>query len=235
MQPSILPGLLENAQHNMPNVTGTRGSRLRIFNWGQIFDKNGDHKLEFGALVSAKAETGIEDDPFLELKAALKNALKIAGHKSYISILKNSAPYMHPGRKAQIAVGKVIVGEIFEVHPTIAQNFGLPARSAACIINLSDLLDIKTTNMIAKPVSQFPGITYDVTIPFSQDKSVGELIKKIEKTSDLLENVEVAKLYSKEGMQEYNLTIRCTYRAADRTLKEEEVKEEHKAVLALVS
>ena len=230
MQPHVLPGLLEHAEHNLLNV----GSKLRTFHYGQMFDKDGKDTVELGGLVACRNETGIDDDPFLELKSAIKNALKSAGYHMRVETMKNSASFMHPGRRAQIVVGKDAVGEIFEVHPYVRKNFDLPARAAALRINLSVLFNSEPSKKIAKSVPQFPGITYDVTIPFSQDKSVGDLIKKVRKTSKLLESVEVAKLYSKDQMQEYNLTIRCTYRAEDRTLKEEEAKEEHKAVLALV-
>ncbi|MDP7247182.1 MAG: phenylalanine--tRNA ligase subunit beta [Candidatus Peribacteraceae bacterium] len=230
MQPHSLLGLLEHAENNLLNVE----SQLCTFHWGQVFDKEGKDQIELGALVASRVESGIDDDPFLKLKSAIKNALKSSGYHMRVETMKNSSSFMHPGRRAQIVVGKDTVGEIFEVHPFVRKNFGLPMRTAGLRINLSVLFDIVPSKKYSKSVPQFPAITYDITIPFSQDKSAGELLKKIKKTSKLLESVEVAKLYSKDKMQDYNLTIRCTYRASDRTLKEEEAKEEHKAVLALV-
>jgi len=46
-----------------------------------------------------------------------------------------------------------------------------------------------------------------------------------------LESVEVADLFSKEGSESYNLTLRFTYRSPERTLTEAEVKQEHERIL----
>ena len=44
--------------------------------------------------------------------------------------------------------------------------------------------------------------------------------------SELLESAEITDLYGKDG-DNYNITLRCTYRASDRTLTEEEAKKEY--------
>ncbi|MDP6562092.1 MAG: hypothetical protein QF793_04180, partial [Candidatus Peribacteraceae bacterium] len=66
---------------------------------------------------------------------------------------------------------------------------------------------------------------YDTTVAMSHSKSVGELLADIRKSSKLLESAEVADLYGKES-GEYKLTLRCTYRSAEKTLTEEEAKKE---------
>ena len=83
------------------------------------------------------------------------------------------------------------------------------------------------------PLPQFPSIVYDETVEFSHNRALGEAIEKARKTSELLENVEVADLYGRDelGAQRYKLTLRCTYRAQDRTLKEEEAKKAHEKVM----
>ncbi|MBU0458724.1 phenylalanine--tRNA ligase subunit beta [Patescibacteria group bacterium] len=240
MQPSIMPGLLEHAENNILNIEKS----LKTFNWGQVFEEGpssakatADKKkenIEFGALIASRVETGIENDPFLELKSAIKNSVQSVGYSIGLKVSKNAPAHAHPGRFAEICVCKKTVGTLFEVHPNVCNNFDLPHRAAALTLNLSQLFDLEPEDCIAASVPEFPAITYDLTIPFSQDKQAGDLVEKIKKASDLLESVEVAKLFAPEGMQKYNLTLRCTYRAADRTLKEEEAKEAHKAVLALV-
>lgn len=231
MQPSTLPGLLEHAEQNILNV----GKTLATFQWGQVFAQGEDDELEMGLLLSSWVETGLNDDPFLVLKSKLSRALKQLGYESSIELMKNAPPYAHPGRVATLTVGKDPIGLIFEVHPGVREQFGLPHRSAAVRISLSRLLQIEPETAIASPVPQFPAITYDVTLPFDQGKSAKEFIDKVKKTSDLLESVEVANLYAEPGrVHQYNLTIRCVYRSKNRTLTEEEAKEEHKAVLALV-
>ncbi|MBU0766700.1 phenylalanine--tRNA ligase subunit beta [Patescibacteria group bacterium] len=232
MQPSTLPGLLDHAQQNILNVDKT----LATFQWGQVFAKREDDELEMGLLLSSWIETGLNDDPFLVLKSKLVRALKQVGYESSIEPMKNAPPYAHPGRVAALVVDKDPVGIIFEVHPGVREQFGLPNRAAAVRISLTRLLALEPKTTVAMSVSQFPSITYDVTLPFDQSKSAGEFVDKVKKTSDLLESVEVANLYAESGqVYKYNLTIRCVYRAKNRTLTEEEAKDAHKAVIALTS
>jgi len=231
MQPSTLPGLLEHAEKNILNVPKT----LATFQWGQVFAKGEDDELEMGLLMSSWVETGLNDDPFLVLKSKLTRALKQVGYESSIELMKNTPPYAHPGRVAAFAVSNDPIGIIFEVHPGVREQFDLPHRSAAARISLSRLLTIEPQTVKVSPIPQFPSVTYDVTLPFDQSKSAKEFTDKVKKTSDLLESVEVSNLYAEPGqVYQYNITIRCVYRAKNRTLTEEEAKEEHKAVLALV-
>ena len=230
MQPSVIPALFEHAEKNMLNVETT----LKTFNCGQVFEEGEDEKIELGALIASRVETGIENDPFLELKSAVMNALKPIGCAVELKAVKNFPAYSHPGRYARVNVNGKDAGEIFEVHPAVRANFDLPHRAAALKLNLSLLMEAKPSVSSASKVPEFPAITYDITIPFSQERNAGELIEKIKKTSLLLESVKVAKLFAPGGMRKYNLTLRCTYRAPDRTLREEEAKEAHKAVIALM-
>ncbi|MCF7844334.1 MAG: phenylalanine--tRNA ligase subunit beta [Kiritimatiellales bacterium] len=231
MQPSTLPGLLDHAQQNILNADKT----LSTFQWGQVFASGEEDDMEMGLLISSWVETGLNDDPFLVLKSKLGRALKQAGYNSSIELMKNAPSYAHPGRVAALTVGKDPIGLIFEVHPEVREQFGLPNRAAAVRISLNQLLAIEPVTTVASAVPQFPAVTYDVTLPFDQGKSAGEFVDKVKRTSDLLESVEVANLYAEPGqVRQYNLTIRCVYRAKNRTLTEEEAKEEHKAVLALV-
>jgi len=231
MQSSTLPGLFDHAEHNLLHVEKT----LKTFHWGHVFHEGKEEKLEMGLLVTSRIETGIEDDPFLILKDAIRHTLKSSDYELNVVAMKDSPTFAHPGRSAHVFAGEEMIGELFEIHPVIRSNFDLPHRASAARLDLSALLSLEAAITVAKPVPQFPEITYDITIPFSQEKSVAEFVAKVEKTSDLLESVEVAKLFAKgSDMQNYNLTLRCIYRAKDRTLKEKEAKEAHKAVLALV-
>ena len=76
---------------------------------------------------------------------------------------------------------------------------------------------------------------YDSTIARSQKQSFEALLAKLQKSHPLLEHVEVHDLYAGAPLKtgEYNLTLRCTYRAPDRTLTEEEAKEAHEKVMAM--
>jgi len=100
-------------------------------------------------------------------------------------------------------------------------------------INLTTLLSLTRKEKVATPLPRFPAITYDLTIPMTQKKSLSTLLEKLRGSSLLLESIVVHDIFesSSLGKGSYNLTLRCTYRSSERTLKEDEVKAEHDKLL----
>lgn len=229
MQLSVLPRLLEQAGEN---VTRT-GQAVRLFNIASVFNRESDAGTELGIVYAARHKTNIQDDPFLQLKQDLSGALQDVGYTLEIKADDKPSAYAHPGRAGNLLVQGQAVGEICEVLPAVRSEFDLPDRAAAVKLNLSALLELEAAVTVAQPLPQFPAVTYDETLPMDHAKSAGALIAKAEKASDLLESVVVADIFAKEDV--YNLTLRFTYRAGDRTLTEEEAKAEHGKVKQCIS
>lgn len=225
MAPSTLPALLEHAQNNMLLVEDV----LRTFHISMVFSGNRDSHTELGALLSARSATDLKEDPFLTLKQELSSALQVAGYMLTIDICNDVPAYASSGRCANMLFDGNVVGTLFEVHPDVRQEFDLPARAAGATVNLTAIFETKPEEIVFTPVPQHPSVRYDTTITMSHGKSVGDLLQQIRESSELLESAEVADLYGKES-EEYNLTLRCTYRAHDRTLTEEEAKKEFEKV-----
>ncbi|OGJ82367.1 phenylalanine--tRNA ligase subunit beta [Candidatus Peribacteria bacterium RIFOXYC2_FULL_58_10] len=223
---SVLPGLLAHAERNLLLTEDV----LETFTWARVVSA-GAGETQMGLLLARRTDSGIKDDPFLLTKAHLSDALSNSGYTMAIRPLANPPAFAHPGRCAEIVVSDTTVGILFEVHPATRAAFALPKRAACALVNLSQLLSLTPATPIARPLPQFPAITYDVTLPFNFGRSVGDLLKAMRSKTDLLESVDIADLYAKGDNQLYNLTLRCIYRAKDRTLTETEAKKAHDAVL----
>ncbi len=98
------------------------------------------------------------------------------------------------------------------------------------------LLEEKPSDIFAAPVPAFPDIVYDVTIQRTQKDALEKLMRKAHGVDPLLADVSVKDLYNGKPLKdgEYNLTLRFTYRAEDRTLTEDEAKKAHEKVLAMM-
>ncbi|MDD5026713.1 MAG: phenylalanine--tRNA ligase subunit beta [Candidatus Peribacteraceae bacterium] len=223
---SVLPGLLAHAGRNLLLAENT----LPTFTWARVVSA-GAEETQMGLLLSRRTDGGIKDDPFLLVKAHLSGALLDSGYMMTIRPLANPPPFAHPGRCAEVVASDTSVGILFEVHPVVRAAFDLPKRAACVLMNLSQLFSLTPATQIASPLPQFPAITYDATFSFSFDRSVGDLLKAMRSKTDLLESVDIADLYTKGDSRLYNLTLRCIYRAKDRTLTETEAKKAHDAVL----
>lgn len=222
MQPSVLPGLLEHAERALRQT----GDALCTFHIGHVFSEKGEH-TELGMLVSARKQTDVKEDPFLQVKQHCSTALQAAGYS--LDVKESSAPsYAHSERSADLIVDQQTIGQIFEVHPDVCKRFDLPARASAVLLNVDALLKLDAHTTVYEQLSQFPEVRYDETIEVKEGVSATSLLNAMQKASDLLQKVEVADMYKN------NLTLRFIYGSYERTLTEEEVKKEHQKVMSVI-
>ncbi|HLC76427.1 MAG TPA: phenylalanine--tRNA ligase subunit beta [Candidatus Peribacterales bacterium] len=226
MRGSLLPRLLEYASRNTLIADGA----LKIFEIGHSFSHHEHQALAL--LITDASEKTLASEPLLHVKAALVRCLQtinvIPEFKQEHSSMQNA----HPGRFASISVHGEYVGALYEVHPTIARNFGLSERTAVLEINLDLLLKTAPEDQIYRDIFEFPSIAYDSTIILDPAIPVGLLLKKTEGVHEFLREVKLVDLFEKEGKR--HLTFRCTYNAGERTLKEEEVKPIQEKVEAML-
>ncbi len=227
LQPSTLPSLLEHAGRNMLLA----GSTLKTFHWGHVFSpKSADEKVEMGLLYAGREKTKLLDEPVLKLKQAVSDAAEMLKRPLTVEAQDSAPAWAHPGRYGHILWNGEAVGEIGEVHPEVATRFGLPARAAAALLDLSVLLKGELPHSVAKPLPHFPSVTYDWTFTRSQKDPIGKLLDTLQAADPLIESVVIHDLFAKGT--DYNVTLRCTYRASDRTLTEQEAKAAHEKVMA---
>ena len=222
MQPCVLPRLLEHAGENIHHVTDA----LRTFHVGTVFSSVDADHLELGMLHSAAKKTDLLDEPFLSVKRDALGALQQIGYECTVKEAKPNVKFAHPGRCADLIVGEKKVGSVFEVVPAVCERFDLTYRAAAALVDLTALLELEAQVTIAKSLPSYPSVVYDETLTVDHTKPVEKALAKAKEQSDLLESVATADMYKDQ------LTLRFTYRAQDRTLKEEEAKKEHDKVLA---
>lgn len=240
LQTSTLPGLLEHASRAV-RARDSRGKNtaLKTFTCAHVFSKKHGEHAELGLLVCGGGENTessdhLKEEPALIAKMDILQALNDLGFETECVPAKHLHPSMHPGRSLAVKVQGTEIGTVFEVHPLIQKAFDLPGRAAAAIINMQTLLELKPVTTIATHLPNFPAVSYDVTQTLTQEKSVGRILEPLRTMDPLLESIDVIDLYTGKPLkeEEYNLTLRFTYRAKDRTLTEAEAQGVHEKVIA---
>ena len=144
------------------------------------------------------------------------------------------APW-HPGRCAELLVGDVSVGHAGELHPKVCQRLGLPPRAAAAELDLDELLR-RAAPPVAPRFSSFPVAKVDVALVVDVSVAAADLqATLIEGAGELLESVRLFDVYAGEQVGEgrRSLAYALRFRAADRTLTDEEVAAARDAAVAL--
>jgi len=228
MQPSTLPQLLDHARRNHLLAEGA----LRTFHCAHVFTKNAPEHSECGILLLANS-AGLLHDPFLTVIERVVRLLRAFGHDAAIERDASPVSSAHPGRSAVIRVGTVEIARAFDIRPSVLASFDLPHRASAATIDLSALAALSGAVVRSSPLPAHPAVSYDLTFKRTHAEPIGPLLAKLRGASALLESADVRDLYDGKGIENgsYNVTLRFVYRAADRTLTEQEAKSEHEKVL----
>ncbi|QGU07263.1 Phenylalanine--tRNA ligase beta subunit [Corynebacterium occultum] len=132
----------------------------------------------------------------------------------------------HPGRCAALLVDGQVVGHAGELHPKVLEALELPARTCAMELNISAL---PVRESLPAPVlSAFPALHQDIALVVEEEIPAEKVRKVVEEgAGPLLESVELFDIYRSEQLREgrKSLAFKLLFRAADRTLTDEEASE----------
>jgi phenylalanyl-tRNA synthetase beta chain len=152
-------------------------------------------------------------------------AVRTIAAASGIDVLLRAAQYLpwHPGRCAEVLVGDTVIGHAGQLHPAVIERSGLPNGTCAVELNL-DAMPIAEA-LPAPRVSPFPAVFQDVSLVVDADvaaQTVEDAIR--DGAGELLEEVRLFDVYTgpQLGESRRSLTFALRFRAADRTLTEDE-------------
>jgi phenylalanyl-tRNA synthetase beta chain len=152
-------------------------------------------------------------------------AVRVTGRAAGVELTLRPAQYLpwHPGRCAEVLVEDTVVGHAGQLHPAVAERSGLPKGTCAVELNL-DAVPI-TETLPAPAVSPFPAVFQDVSLIVGQDVAAQSVVDAVrDGAGALLEDVRLFDLYTgpQIGDGRKSLTLALRFRAADRTLTEDE-------------
>ena len=135
-------------------------------------------------------------------------------------------PFMHPGRTADIIYEGTKLGYIGEVHPKVADDYGIGEKVYLAVIDLNSIESFVSFEAKYTGIANFPSVTRDISFVMEKDIPVGEVEEIIEKQAgSLLESYGLFDLYEGESIKEgyKSVAYNITFRAPDRTLTDEDV------------
>jgi phenylalanyl-tRNA synthetase beta chain len=152
-------------------------------------------------------------------------AVRVIGRAAGVELTLGAAQYLpwHPGRCAEVLVGDTVVGHAGELHPAVVERSGLP--KGTCAVEL-DLDAIPVTEALPAPeVSPFPAVFQDVSLVVGEDVAAALVVDAVrDGAGELLEDARLFDVYTgpQIGDGRKSVTLALRFRAADRTLTEDE-------------
>ncbi len=212
--PSIAKALSLNARNKNEDVA--------LFELSNIYTNDWQDGLPKQTTVLC---IGVLGDRFLWLKGVLSSLFRRFGATLPAFINAGGAQY-HPGRRALIANGETIVGEMGELHPNVLVDLDINQRAVILEINLDVLLSRARAQIAYQPLPRYPAVIRDMAVLVLKDVPVGSMMDTIEMVGGpLVESVALFDVYTGEQVPEGHKSVAFTLRLRDlnKTLRDEEV------------
>ena len=162
-------------------------------------------------------------------------AVRVIGRAAGVELALRPSQYLpwHPGQCAEVLVGDTVVGYAGQLHPAVIERSGLPKGTCAAELNL-DAVPISET-LPAPAVSPFPAVFQDVALIVDADVAAQSVVDAVRAgAGELLEDVRLFDVYTgpQIGEGRKSLALALRFRAADRTLTEDEASAARDAAVA---
>jgi phenylalanyl-tRNA synthetase beta chain len=162
---------------------------------------------------------------FFAARAIVEAVLGIAGLDFEVAT-DAGRPFLHPGRAAAVLVAGRDLGWVGELHPVVAREWGLEGPVAAFELDVDALVELAPGPAAYVDVASYPPVLQDIAVVVPEERSAAEVEVAVRAGGgELLRGVEVFDLYRGPQVAEgsKSLALRLEFRAADRTLTDEEV------------
>jgi phenylalanyl-tRNA synthetase beta chain len=227
MRRSILASVLEAVAANL-----RFRDRVAFFEIGQVYLPTEEQNLPSEPLRLALVLTGprealhwTESDreplDLFDLKGIIETV--VAGlHLSGVAYVPAVHPTFQPGRVAQIVAEEQPLGVFGQLHPLVADNFGLPSQPVlAASLDLGEVLSRVPESHSITPMSRYPAIRQDLAVVVGETVPASEVQLHIEQAGGrLLRRVQLFDVYRGEQIEagKKSLAYTLTFQADDRTL-----------------
>jgi phenylalanyl-tRNA synthetase beta chain len=232
---SILPALLAAARRNQDLLPSRVDLRLfelgRTFGWGDTKQPLPVESRRLGLVLRGRrhpAGWATADDPIdaYDLKGMLEAVFDRLGLPRF-EVRAAEAGFLHPRSSGQIHLGHAELGWMGELHPDVADRYGLegpPVFVAELSVDGLLRLDRPPAGFVA--LSPHPPAQRDLSFFVDRSQPASAVLATIRAAAQELESVEVFDVYegahAPEGMR--SLAVALVFRAADRTLEHDEVE-----------
>lgn len=227
MRTTTLPSMLQTILTNQSK----KNKNVGLFDISRVY-RNVEGQIEKGEVPEEKTIVTIgmygEDIDFYILKGLVEKILTVSSVLRYDVVSERSNNSYHPGKTANIKVGKDIIATLGEIHPEVADNYGLKGDVYVAEIWLDKLVKYGKANKKYSEVAKFPAVERDIAMVIDEAIEVGSIERLIQKKGKkILEEIKLFDVYRNEKLGENKKSVAYSlkFRSNDRTLTDEEINQ----------
>jgi phenylalanyl-tRNA synthetase beta chain len=248
MRTSLYASLLPNLAHNLRQGQ----EAVRLYEMGRVYLRDAEggvglrpvakEPLRVAGVLWGRRQargwtSGAEEHDFYDAKGAVECMALALGVPSVTSKPSLCAPY-HPRACASLCVGQTVLGTVGELHPQAAKALDLPKGVQLFELDVEQLLAVADVVPRLHALNRFPAVLRDLAVVVPESKPAEDIRAVIQEVGrPLVEEVLVFDVYRGSPLPpgRKNLAFALRYRAADRTLRDEEVQAAHARIVEEVN
>ena len=175
------------------------------------------------------------DGDFFDMKGVCEEFFEKAGMKKKVHYTPDSGkPWLHPGRQANIIYEGGVVGYLGEVHPLVADAYGIGEKTYIAVIDILDILKYAGFDHKYTGIAKYPAVTRDLSMVVPKNVLAGDIENMLEQRGGkILESYQLFDVY--EGAQikagYKSMAYSIVFRDHDRTLEEADITAVMKKIL----
>ena len=225
MRTTSLNGMLTSLATNY----NRRNKDARLYELGNIYLPKSlpltdlpEERMQFTLGMYGKGD-------FFSMKGVVEEFFEKIGMKNRETYDPDAGkPYLNPGRQANIVYDGKVVGYLGEIHPEVADIYGIGERAYVAVIDMPEIMEYATFDRKYYGIAKYPAVTRDISMVVPKHILAGQIEEVISaKGGKYLESYALFDLYEgaqiKEGFKSVAYSI--VFRAKDKTLSDAEVTE----------
>ena len=231
MRTISLNGMLNSLAFNYNH----RNKNVRLYELGNVYLPKSlpltelpDERMQFTLGMYGEGD-------FFTMKGVVEEFFEKVGLRKPAKYDPNAGkPYLHPGRQANIIYERTVVGYIGEVHPAVADNYGIGERTYVAVLDMKNIVSFATYDRKFEGIARFPAVTRDLSMVVPKQILAGQIEEMIaQRGGKHLESYHLFDLYEGAQIEKgyKSMAYSITFRAKDKTLEESDIASAMKKIL----
>lgn len=241
LRTTLLGGILQAVTLNLSR----KNENLNLYEMGAVYLPTAlpltelpQEPLRLAAAMLGRRENedwnqSAETVDFFDAKGAVEELLTGLGLED-IAITSGEHYAMHPGKTAVFSCQGQVLAVVGELHPRVLNAYGINRKIYAFEVDIEAML--KHTSLIGayRSLPRYPAISRDLAVVLDAGIAADKVAREIKESGGpLLQEIRLFDVYTggqvPAGMR--SLAFSLTFRAADRTLTDEEVERYSRAIV----
>ena len=153
-----------------------RNKNVRLYEMGNIYLPKSlpltelpDERMQFTLGMYGEGD-------FFSMKGIVEEFFEKVGlHKKETYDPNAGKNFLHPGRQANIIYEGRVVGYLGEVHPQVADNYGIGERAYVAVIDMPEIVELATFDRKYEGIAKYPAVSRDISMVVPKEILVGQI------------------------------------------------------------